>query len=65
MEKQGRKALALKVNITDEAEVEGMIKQTLETFGKLDILVNNAGVSGAPGPVHAQPLEEWSKGHFR
>ena len=61
VKKQGRKAMALKVNITDEAEVEGMIKQTIDSFGKLDILVNNAGVSGAPGPVHAQPLEEWNK----
>ena len=41
----GRKALAIKVDVTDPATVDDMVKQALEKFGKIDILVNNAGAS--------------------
>ena len=36
--------LWLRVDVTDEAEVEGMVRRTLERYGSADILVNNAGV---------------------
>jgi NAD(P)-dependent dehydrogenase (short-subunit alcohol dehydrogenase family) len=45
VESLGGKALALRVDVTKSAEVEEMVKKTLERFGKMDILVNNAGVS--------------------
>ncbi|MBI4333241.1 MAG: SDR family oxidoreductase [Chloroflexi bacterium] len=40
----GRKALALRVDITKEHEVDGMVQRTIKHFGRIDILVNNAGV---------------------
>lgn len=40
----GRKALSVQADVSKEADVERMVKQTLSTFGKIDILVNNAGV---------------------
>lgn len=43
LQKEGGKGLALVTDITDRVQVQGMVKTTLETFGKLDILVNNAG----------------------
>jgi NAD(P)-dependent dehydrogenase (short-subunit alcohol dehydrogenase family) len=45
VEASGRKALAIKVDVTDPATVDDMVKQALEKFGKIDILVNNAGAS--------------------
>lgn len=39
----GRKALAIKTDVTKSAEVNQMVKNVLDTFGKIDILVNNAG----------------------
>ncbi|WP_413199537.1 SDR family oxidoreductase [Nostoc piscinale] len=42
VEKQGRRALAIAGDITDETVCQNAIKQTLGEFGKLDILVNNA-----------------------
>ena len=39
------KAIAIKANVTDEAEVKNMMEETVNAFGKLDILVNNAGVT--------------------
>ncbi|GED72036.1 glucose-1-dehydrogenase [Brevibacillus reuszeri] len=41
---QGDNAFVVKVNVTKKAEVESMIAQTIEHFGKLDILINNAGI---------------------
>jgi 3-oxoacyl-[acyl-carrier protein] reductase len=41
----GRKALKIRANVASAVESDEMIKQTLETFGKIDILVNNAGIT--------------------
>jgi 3-oxoacyl-[acyl-carrier protein] reductase len=41
----GRKAITIQANVGNSAEVDAMVKQTLETFGQLDILVNNAGIT--------------------
>ena len=37
-------ALAIRCNVTDEAEVAAMVEQTVSTFGRLDVAFNNAGV---------------------
>ncbi|MBD2494067.1 SDR family oxidoreductase [Nostoc sp. FACHB-280] len=42
VEEQGRRALTIAGDITDEAVCQNAIQQTLGEFGKLDILVNNA-----------------------
>ena len=41
----GGKALALKVDVSQSAQVEGLIKEAVAAFGRLDILVNNAGIT--------------------
>jgi 3-oxoacyl-[acyl-carrier protein] reductase len=41
----GQEAIALKASVTSMDEVQAMVEQTIETFGKVDILVNNAGVA--------------------
>lgn len=40
----GHKALAIRCNVADEADVQAMITQTVSTFGRLDAAFNNAGV---------------------
>lgn len=42
----GQQGLAIECNVSDETQVKAMVKQTLDTFGRIDILVNNAGVGG-------------------
>jgi NAD(P)-dependent dehydrogenase (short-subunit alcohol dehydrogenase family) len=49
VEKLGRKALALHVDVTDQESVETMVHEAISRFGRIDILVNNAGVIGAEG----------------
>ena len=56
----GRKSLALKVDVSNPADVKEMVKIVKEKFKKIDILINNAGVAGW---VRAEemPLEEWNR----
>jgi len=44
IEKGGGTALVLEADITDRAQAEAAVQQTVERFGRLDILVNNAGL---------------------
>ena len=45
IEALGRRALALPVNVTDEASVESMFAEAEKALGRVDILVNNAGIT--------------------
>lgn len=57
----GRKALALKVDVADKAEVGDMVKAALKEFGKIDILVNTAGLASGGGPFISQAEQYWQK----
>ena len=46
---RGRRALALKVDVSEDADLHAAIDATLREFGRIDILVNNAGIISA-GP---------------
>jgi NAD(P)-dependent dehydrogenase (short-subunit alcohol dehydrogenase family) len=47
---KGKKCFAVKCDHTDSRQVQDMVNQTLDRYGKIDILVNNAG---APSPARA------------
>ncbi len=53
-----RQTLAFKVDVTDESQVEALVAQTVEKFGRLDILVSNAGVLIAEDLTDF-PAEKW------
>lgn len=59
VEALGRKAMAIKADVTKVDEVKEMVKAALEKFGKIDILVNNAGRTTAPMPFVDTPEENW------
>src|SRR5438105_6625106 len=40
----GHKAIGIRCNVADEAEVVAMVAQTVSTFGRLDAAFNNAGI---------------------
>ena len=57
----GRKAIAIKADVTKRNEVNDMVKEVLDKFGRIDILVNNAGAAIARGPFVEQKEEDWDK----
>lgn len=60
LKRSGIEALAVKCDVTNPEDVQNVVKQTLETFGKIDILVNNSGASWG-APAEEMPLEAWQK----
>jgi 3-oxoacyl-[acyl-carrier protein] reductase len=44
LEQLGRRAEAVRADVTRADQVDGMVDRVLARFGRLDILVNNAGV---------------------
>ncbi len=56
----GVRALGLRCDVRNPAEIQSVVDVTVADFGRIDILVNNAGTSwGAPAEDH--PLEGWQK----
>ncbi len=45
----GGDAVAIKTDVSSEAEVGAMVRATKDTFGRLDVLFNNAGVGYSAG----------------
>jgi NAD(P)-dependent dehydrogenase (short-subunit alcohol dehydrogenase family) len=56
----GVRALGLRCDVRDQAQVQAVVDRTKSEFGSVDVLVNNAGTSwGAAAEDH--PLEGWQK----
>ncbi|HAS46371.1 MAG TPA: short-chain dehydrogenase [Microscillaceae bacterium] len=56
---KGGKALAIQANVTQSKNVEQLLQQATQAFGKLDVLVNNAGV------YQFEPLEAFTEAEYR
>jgi NAD(P)-dependent dehydrogenase (short-subunit alcohol dehydrogenase family) len=57
------RALAVHCDVSNEADVQNMIRTAETEFGRLDVLCNNAGFGGRMAPLHEQSLEEWNRVH--
>ncbi len=56
----GGQAIFTRVNVTSATDIQGMVKTTIDTYGKLNILVNNAGIA-IRLPVVDLPEEDWDR----
>lgn len=54
---EGYEALAVPADVADEASMQLMAKQTIETYGRIDILVNNAAMV-ITVPISRLPFDE-------
>lgn len=50
---------SLRVDVSMERDVAGLVGLAVDRFGGLDCIFNNAGVGGAFGPIGETTLEEW------
>ena len=55
-----RQSLGVVTDVTREEDVQSLVDQTFQQFGKLDILVSNAGILIAQ-PVDEFPAQNWMK----
>ncbi|MCL2589059.1 MAG: SDR family oxidoreductase [Oscillospiraceae bacterium] len=56
----GVETLALPTDVTETAQVEAMVQQTIERFSRIDILINNAGGAITKDAVDLTE-EDWDK----
>jgi 3-oxoacyl-[acyl-carrier protein] reductase len=47
----GNNAIALRVDVSKKADIDGVVGETVAAFGALDILVNNAGATHSNKPM--------------
>jgi len=57
----GRRALALRCDVTDRAQVEAVVARAVDELGSVDILVNNAGTLDHVGQFPDQRPELWER----
>jgi NAD(P)-dependent dehydrogenase (short-subunit alcohol dehydrogenase family) len=61
----GGSAIAIPTDVSDPAQVEAAVTQTVETFGRLDIVVPNAGIQmhSEDRNLHELSEEVWDRTH--
>ena len=59
VEKLGRRALNIKVNVAEWNDAKAMAEQVVKEWGKIDILVNNAGIT-RDGLLLRMKEEDWN-----
>mgnify|MGYP000324319212 CR=1 FL=1 len=57
---RGGQAMAVGMDVSDEAQVEAGVAAVVERFGRLDILVSNAGIQ-IVSPLVDFPFADWKK----
>ncbi|HZT91543.1 MAG TPA: SDR family NAD(P)-dependent oxidoreductase [Gaiellaceae bacterium] len=57
----GRRALAVRCDVTDRTQVDAAVARALDELGSVDILVNNAGTLDHVAQFHHQAPELWER----
>lgn len=57
----GGDAMFVRTDVSNSADVQNMVKVTVDTFGRLDYAFNNAGIEGALAPTADYPEEVWHR----
>ena len=57
----GHKAIAVRCDVSDGAQVEAMVERTVAGFGWLDAAFNNAGVMASISPTADSSREDWDR----
>jgi NAD(P)-dependent dehydrogenase (short-subunit alcohol dehydrogenase family) len=57
----GSEGLFVRTDVSRAADVEALVRKTVEKFGRLDIAVNNAGIEEAFVPIAEESEEVWDR----
>src|SRR5438552_11843882 len=57
----GHKAVAIRCDVADEAQVKAMVEQTVASFGRIDAAFNNAGVQSPVAETADASGEEFDR----
>jgi NAD(P)-dependent dehydrogenase (short-subunit alcohol dehydrogenase family) len=57
---EGGEAHVITCDVTQEDQVEAMVAETMDKYGRVDVLHNNAGIGGG-GPLEQTELSSWQK----
>src|SRR4051812_16671113 len=57
----GHKAIAVRCDVSDDAQVAAMVDRTVAEFGRLDAAFNNAGVMARIAPTADSTREDWDR----
>lgn len=57
----GHKVIAVRCDVSDDSQVEQMVKRAVSEFGRLDAAFNNAGVMARIVPTADSTREEWDR----
>ena len=60
-ENLGAEVLGLAADVSEGANVEGMVRAAVDRFGHVDVLVNNAGLLGSRLRIEDYPEDEWRR----
>jgi NAD(P)-dependent dehydrogenase (short-subunit alcohol dehydrogenase family) len=60
LQKSGADVISLGCDVKKPEEIQRVVDETVQRFGRIDILINNAGTSWAT-PVEDMTLEQWNK----
>ena len=57
----GHKAIGIRCDVSDDAQVAAMVDRTVAEFGRLDAAFNNAGVMATIAPIAESSRDEWDR----
>ena len=60
IETTGQRALAVRCDVTSDADVDALARSAFAAFGTIDLVMNNAGVA-VLGPPHRVAMAEWER----
>jgi 3-oxoacyl-[acyl-carrier protein] reductase len=58
--RKGRRALAVRTDVTVEDDVRALVAEVRRSFGRIDVLVNNAGIQ-KPQAITEMTVEDWDR----
>jgi NAD(P)-dependent dehydrogenase (short-subunit alcohol dehydrogenase family) len=60
IEEAGGTAVAVQVDVTHTEDLERLVTETIDAFGRLDVLINNAAdTQGSNAPIDEYPRDSW------